>query len=210
MTATIRFSTPCGADFVAEVEPDYDMGFPWQDSAGHGAVREAAAPRYSNHRGATGKHPGEACLHNTGRTVWLYDFQEAVKTARADGWGSAGCRPGMTAGQTAAQAAKDGMEYCRDWLKGARWYVFAQVWALDAQGGKIGESNAMGGIESGDSAQARGYLRDTLQEMAGEILYAQQRAAQAAAAEATEAAYWASRDVLTGNPSAPAAYFIEA
>lgn len=67
-----------GRDFVAKVYVDDHHGAPWEEEDGHGPV--------------TGwerrdKRPGELILAEDGRAKLFYDFAEACRIARRDGWG---------------------------------------------------------------------------------------------------------------------------
>lgn len=61
----------------------YDEFFrtPWEEDDGHGPVREAGRIGY---HGRPHKAPGEMLLGDH----WVYDFAEACKIARRDGWGT--------------------------------------------------------------------------------------------------------------------------
>lgn len=54
---------------------------PWEREDGHGPVTEA--PRRANRYGYISKAPGQRFLGEH----WLYDFAEACRIARRDGWG---------------------------------------------------------------------------------------------------------------------------
>ena len=64
---------------TARIERDDDMGPPWKVHDGHGPVSEWR-PRDS-------KRPGERVLNEDRGSCRFYDWQEAVKIAKRDGWG---------------------------------------------------------------------------------------------------------------------------
>ncbi|MBI1620074.1 hypothetical protein [Aquamicrobium zhengzhouense] len=70
----------CGQRFRVTIEQDSDMGAPWEEHEGHGPVSED----YTENKG-----PGGLILSENrgrGRTL-IYDFAEACRIARRDGWG---------------------------------------------------------------------------------------------------------------------------
>lgn len=75
-----------GVEFVATIDPDYDHGAPWEECDGHGTV----TPWQSSHTGKpVNKRPGQIVLIQDRGSYRLYDFAEACKIARRDGWGFA-------------------------------------------------------------------------------------------------------------------------
>lgn len=70
-----------GRTFRVEFPYDDDQDTPWKREDGHGPVTEA--PRRPNYHGRISKSPGQRVLGEH----WLYDFAEAVRIARRDGWG---------------------------------------------------------------------------------------------------------------------------
>lgn len=176
-----------GIPFACEVNYDNDHGMPWEEFDGHGEIRTI--------RSREDKKPGEVIIHSDGHTYWVYNSAAAVKTARADGWGSKNCTPDMTLGQRAAQATTDDMRYCREWLTGDRWFVWLEVYRVDADGEKIGDSETLGGVECGFGETE--YMHDAAMEMGQEILRQSRNAWRAALKEARERKYWATRDVAT-------------
>jgi hypothetical protein len=191
---TRTHTAPSGRAYLVEVVQDDSLGYPWEENDGHGSIRQA----HVRFGGDPDKRPGEVVIHTGSSRAWLYDFAAAVKTARADGWGAADCRPDMTPGQRAAQAAKDDMAYCRGWLTGDRCYVGVCVHALDADGepqdAPAGFINCLWGVEYGYDKDSKAYVAGVALELITECETAIQ---EQDAREATESAYWASRDVLT-------------
>jgi hypothetical protein len=70
-----------GESFVATIKPDYDHGAPWEETDGHGPVTEWES---------RDKLPGELILNDDGRNgrKRFYDYAEACRIARRDGWGT--------------------------------------------------------------------------------------------------------------------------
>lgn len=69
-----------GRDFVAEIHVDEGHGAPWEEEDGHGPVTDWER---------RDKRPGELVLADDGRAKLFYDFAEACRIARRDGWGTA-------------------------------------------------------------------------------------------------------------------------
>lgn len=65
-------------EYTATIHSDDSMGEPWKEHDGHGEVSDWTT---------RAKLPGEMVLSEDGRSKRFYDFAEACKTARRDGWG---------------------------------------------------------------------------------------------------------------------------
>lgn len=72
-----------GRKFKATVVEDSDNPAPWDNEDGHGPVSDWRAGGYHGAR----KAPGEIVLCESARMYRLYDFAEACRIARRDGWG---------------------------------------------------------------------------------------------------------------------------
>jgi hypothetical protein len=183
-------------------EPDYDRGAPWDEDCGHGDIRQVDCSW-----GRPDKRPGEVILYSHRGAYWLYDYQGAIKKAKADGWGCRQVdnwglpRPPMTKNQVAAQAVEEDMDFLRGYLQGDWGYVGIIVTAFNADGdddedGYETDEDSCWGFET-----YRDYHFEAGREMAialaERVLERRQAEAAAAALEALEVAYWASRDVVT-------------
>ena len=82
--------------YTARIEHDEDMGAPWKEHDGHGPVSEWVSRP---------KAAGERVLSRDRESFRFYDFAEAVKIAKRDGWG-----PG-----TPAEAAEKDFEAMKGW-----------------------------------------------------------------------------------------------
>lgn len=67
-----------GRPFAYRIEPDSDMGAPWEEHDGHGPVTDWES---------RAKEPGELVLNESRGRRRFYDFAEACRMARRDGWG---------------------------------------------------------------------------------------------------------------------------
>lgn len=162
-----------GLQFRCNMEIDSDMEAPWVEDDGHGAMREV-----SSYYGRPEKRPGEVVIYQDRGHYWLYDVQVSTKTARHDHWGLPADdlakfrqihgRP-MTAGEVAAESVRRDMRYCSDWLHGDRFWQMIEVFQIDEDGEKIGESEYLGGIDSGYDDASEKHLRECAEELAGQM-----------------------------------------
>lgn len=107
---------------------DQDSGPPWEQADGHGPVRNL------NH--ARDKRPGERPFGHHG---WFYDWQEAIKIAKRDGWG-----PG-----TPAEAVEADFKYLKGWVNDD-WFYCGYVVEID---GHPEYSDSLWGIDSPSTDQ---------------------------------------------------------
>lgn len=172
--------------YSVRVHVDYDqcMGAPWEEHDGHGPVSEWTT---------RDKRPGERVLSEDRGSKRYYDFAEAVKIARRDGWGSQG-DDGMKPGEKAARAAARDFEYLRRWCNDQWHWVVVGVEV--SRNGEALETDYCGGIEDDSD-----YWREHAAESANSIIAADQKARKASAVaarkETRERRYWAERDVIT-------------
>lgn len=139
-------------EFVAEIERDDHSDAPWDRECGHGPVSEWTT---------RAKQPGERVLVGDRRGAKrYYDFSEAVRIAKRDGWDAPPCGEG-TKGQRAARAAEADFNRLRDWCEGD-WEYVGVVVSVYRDGEEI-ETHAasLWGIESD--------CTDYLREVAGEL-----------------------------------------
>jgi hypothetical protein len=144
-----------GFTVVAVTERDDDSRVPWED-CGHGPVSEWTT---------RDKRPGERVLCTDGRSKRFYDFADAIKTAKADGWDA---KPyGGTAGQRAARAVEADFRNLQAWCNDQWWYVGVCVRVYKNEIPLTGKyEHALWGIESNSGE----YLVDTANELLGEAV----------------------------------------
>lgn len=75
-----------GYQFRVEFPYDDSGDTPWEREDGHGPVSEWRNGRYT-YTGRAHKAPGELVLCSDGNSIRVYDFAEACRIARRDGWG---------------------------------------------------------------------------------------------------------------------------
>ena len=140
---------------------DDTMGAPWDEHDGHGPVTKA--PLRANYRGYISKAPGQRFLGEH----WLYNFAEAVRMAKRDGWRALEDvgRADMTRGQLAARAAEEDFQRLKDWCEGRWCWIGVVVTLLDDDGDATDETASLWGIES----DAGDFLEEVARELADEI-----------------------------------------
>ncbi|MBD8679258.1 hypothetical protein [Sphingomonas sp. CFBP 13720] len=145
---------------TATIHSDDDTTPPWERQDGNGPVSDW---RRRDWAGRYEKAPGELMLHeDRNRDARFYDFAEACRMARRDGWGVAGGkRDGETARQCAARAAMADFERLRAWCRDD-WQYVGVVVTVSCNGIKLTDSylHALWGIES----DAGDYLTETANE----------------------------------------------
>jgi hypothetical protein len=148
-----------GRSFEATVERDDSQDTPWDSEDGHGPVTGWET---------RDKRPGELVLASHRRGRRFYDFQEACRIARKDGWDAPPYKTG-TARQRAARAAMADFEYLRGWCNDDWCYVGVIVRPLCACCGTPDDSRAesLWGIES----NAGDYLKEVAFELADQIAF---------------------------------------
>lgn len=158
-----------GLTFRVSIESNDDMGAPWKEHDGHGSVRTI-----NSWTGCDAKAPGERVLHKNHPTVWLYDWQGAMATAKRDGWGlgddekaklAAKLGRAPTDGDVRTEAVQRDFDYCRRWLENDWYWCGVVVTLLDIDGEPTSERESLWGIES----DAYDYHAETAKELAGEI-----------------------------------------
>lgn len=126
-----------GMSFAVYLDRDEDMRAPWRGYDCHGPVSGWMS---------RGKRPGELVLCEDRGSKRYYDFAEACRIARRDGWGGFKGAPR----QRAALAARADYERLRAWCKDEWYYAVIQVRLLDEFGDEIARSSCLGGVESDD------------------------------------------------------------
>lgn len=90
---------------------DFDHGTPWDNEDGHGPITKWER---------RDKRPGERVLSSDRSAKRFYDFAEAVKIAKRDGWDAKPYGTG-TAGERAARAVEADFARLQDWCED-RWH----------------------------------------------------------------------------------------
>ena len=143
--------------YTVAIESDYDQTAPWDIEDGHGPVTDWTR---------NSKAPGEMVLSEDRGSKRYYDFAEACRIAKRDGWSTAAIEARkangerVTAKEQASAAATADYERLRGWCNDDWQYV-----AVIVTDDESGEFASLGGIESdcGD------YLAEVAQELAEEL-----------------------------------------
>lgn len=140
-----------GVIYTVSIEGDDDSGTPWDNECGHGPVSDWTD---------RDKLPGELVLHSDGGWYRYYDYAEACRIARSDGWGISADpqRDGETTRAYRARAAMADYDRLRQWCNDVWSYVGIIVTADD------GRSASLWGIES----DAGEYLVEVANELIDE------------------------------------------
>lgn len=145
-----------GFHLSAIVERDDYYGAPWEEHDGHGPVSEWTT---------RAKLPGEMVINRDGNSYRYYDYAEACKIARRDGWNA---KPydveGETPRQRAAKAAMADYQHLKGWCDND-WFWCSVIVTASRDGVELGAA-ALSGIES----EASDYLREVANEIAGEAI----------------------------------------
>jgi hypothetical protein len=134
--------------FRVEVEQDEATAAPWIDCDGHGPVSDWECR--DHYKG--GKRPGELILAKSPRCnrdgmYQFYNFAEAVKIARRDGWNAQPYCDKETKGQRAAKAALADFENLRAYCNNEWRYVGVIVTLLDDEGEITDVSDSLWAVE---------------------------------------------------------------
>lgn len=107
-----------GFTVKATIHDDPDMGPPWKEHDGHGSV--------SDWRPRDSKRPWEKILTEDRGSCRFYDWQEAIKTAKTDGWDAPPYGEG-TPGQRAERAVQRDFEMMQDWCNDGWWWGYVTL-----------------------------------------------------------------------------------
>jgi hypothetical protein len=126
--------------FRVEMFNDDGMGKPWNEEDGHGPVSDWTRRN---------KKPGEIVLAVDRESRLFYDFAEAVRIARRDGWN---CKPYIhpSKGAQAAAAALADFKRLRDWYDGQWGWCGMVVTMLDEDGEPTDITASLWGLCSDD------------------------------------------------------------
>jgi hypothetical protein len=131
---------------------DHVTDTPWDREDGHGPVSDWERRE---------KKPGELILVTNRHSKRFYDFAEAVKIARRDGWNTTPFN-WPTEGARAHAAAMADFDRMRQWITDQWYYCGIVVTLLDADGNPDSIDASLWGIES-DSPESH-------EEVIGELI----------------------------------------
>jgi len=143
------------------VSTHYDdyMGPPWKEHDGHGPVSDWQT--YNPTCGISSKAPGERVLHSYGSSARFYNFAEAVKIAKRDGWwisDDAKSRladrlkkpvNSLTKGEIVTEAVNRDFTYLQDWCND-KWRWLGYTTKIIAPDGATHEGDSCWGFDNED------------------------------------------------------------
>ena len=159
-----RVTLPDGwyVEFKSEYDPDH--GAPWEEECGHGPVTDWVR---------RDKYAGERVLCSGCSTKRYYDFAEAMKIAKRDGWAPNGAElaelkaklgHAPTKGQIIEAAVELDFKHLKDWCDDKWHYVGVIVTLRNPEGEEV-DSEALWGVEdSGD------YYQTVASELADDLI----------------------------------------
>jgi hypothetical protein len=149
-----------GFELTARIAHDDDTTPPWDREDRHGPVSGWTR---------RAKRPGERVLCEDRLSgARHYDFAEAVRIARRDGWRASG-DPGLgTPGEVAARAAAHDFEALRAWCAD-EWFYCGVVLSVSRDGVTLDDHAAsLWGIEANHPGSDNAYLTEVAEELAEE------------------------------------------
>jgi hypothetical protein len=155
----------CGETVVCTIGPftctatvyrDDDHEPPWERDEGHGPVSDWTTRT---------KRPGERILSENRDSHRYYDFAEAVKTARADGWDTKPYKTG-TKGERATRAAEHDFAVLKAWCDDEWWYCGIAV-TVECEGVELTDTydHALWSIECNYPNSKNKYLAEVANEL---------------------------------------------
>ena len=154
---TEDFTTAKGTHYRVEVSYDDFADEPWNYCDSHGPVSEWTT---------RDKRAGEVILAADGRSKRFYNFQEAIKKAKAEGWDAEPYKTG-TKGEQAVRAVMTDFKHLKAWCDDEWHYVVLRVALIDSEGEEITEyDDYLGGVEFGYGME---YWKEEAANMAEEL-----------------------------------------
>ena len=159
-----RVTLPDGWYVEFKSEYDNDYGEPWKEECGHGPVTDWVR---------RDKHSGERVLCSDRFSKCYYDFAEAMKIAKRDGWGlnddelaklAAKLGHAPTKGQITEAAVEHDFQYLKDWCDDKWHYIGVIVTLYDADGEEQDERSLWRVEDHGD------YYQTLASELADELI----------------------------------------
>jgi hypothetical protein len=148
-----------GYSFVARFYHDPNFGAPWEEHDGHGPVTDWTTRN---------KLPGERVLVSDRHWFKYYDWQEAMRIAKRDGWNAPPYEEGSK-GQKAARAVQRDFEYLRGWCDGA-WHWCGISVTLANEDGEFDEGQEYDFATWGVESEGDEHHKMIMQDLADEAL----------------------------------------
>lgn len=157
-----------GFTLIARLSRDHDHGPPWKEEDGHGPV--------SDWRPKKDKRAGEVVLSTDRYAARFYNWAEAIKIAKRDGWDAPPYGTG-TKGEQAERAVKQDFELLKRWCDDEWWYGIIDI---EVSKGDVDlDDHAVSlcgiGVNAGENNH---YLQEVANEMIAEALKAAKKRVQ--------------------------------
>ncbi len=146
---------------------DNDNGAPWEENDGHGPVREVSRPYYGRPQKKSGERFLNRDPNDSRKILYAYDWQEACRLARKDGWNTAP----HDAPYPVARAVQADFDYLRGWLEDEWWYCGIGVSLTRDDDDDDFYSHALWCVES----NCADHHEEVIKDLAGELLADAQR-----------------------------------
>ena len=152
-------ATVDGFEIEARIEFDEDAGAPWENCDGHGPVSE-----WTNRQ----KQPGERVLETNGRSFRYYDFAEAVKIAKRDGWDAPPY--GGTKSERVVRAVDADYQVLKAWCND-QWRYVGIVLSVSRKGVELdANADSLWCIDMNYPGSDNSYLTEVANELLSEAL----------------------------------------
>lgn len=152
-----------GFTITATIHRDDCGDVPWDREDGHGTVTH-----WTHHA----KRPGQLVLSSDRHSMHrYYDFQEACKIARRDGWRAPGDHDKPMSREVAARAARHDFEVLKAWCEDRWWYVGVAVTVEKDDIELTGTyDHALWGVECNYPGSDNSYLQQVANELLPDAL----------------------------------------
>ena len=141
---------------TATIKHDSDTGAPWSVHDGHGPVSE---------RTTRDKRPGELVRSTDGPHKRYYDFAQACRIARRDGWNARPYDTIETPRQRATRAALADFKALRAWCNDEWFWCGITVTVTHTEPGLELASDSLWGIDANYPDSDNSYLTDCAMEL---------------------------------------------
>jgi len=145
----------------ATIEHDWHTGAPWLEHDGHGPVSDWTT---------RAKRPGELVLTTDGPHRQYYDFAQACRIARRDGWNTPPYDTIETPRQRATRAAMSDYEALRAWCNDKWYWCGIVVTVTHTESGLELVSDSLWGIDANYPGSDNSYLTQCAMELAESAL----------------------------------------
>lgn len=170
----VRSEFSASLSYEINWERDDCQGAPWEECDGHGPVSDWTT---------RDKRPGERVISSDRGKKRFYDYAEAIRLAKKDGWDAPPYKTG-TKGEQAVRAVESDFTFLEAWCNDRWEYACFTVKLYDAEGEEVA-SDSLCGVETW-----KDYHREVAADLLNDLLSSHD-------AETQERAHWEARDTIT-------------